>query len=470
MNSKMTDILKVLDQVDFTLLLFSDTVENVDAAITILDGTIDTNIEQFGIVVTYDVDKANETIQSKFGNKSELIRVVSYEDYANLSLFSASVIIFDSITKLINYFNAPALKEATGLEYDDLNNFLKLMLRQNNKMLAILDEVLTPMDDTEIYLPRDKCIRYINGVIGSNSLILKCNFDGDICKKFEMTKYRSYMSNEQIAKVMSLPTPNQFSNWKNPLSDTDEDIVNIIAYSNILYPFNIQALLDTDSEDLPDLPSLIRAIGYKELLKNAPKILQLLDVVNLNFKSRHIIYTAYPNYYGAELLKALFDDLDKGSPTVGEIYYKNNCIYIDPSLPYETQLALMDEYNRKDESDSNDFIHKVLIISSPLVARPLETDFYHILDFNLGEAFNQIKEIYKESNYGAKSLTKLKVHLHYTTYKDKLSGGDALSLNADIVNQLCDEVNKSNSQKEYLVSASYNVGQKDGRFVIELPN
>jgi formamidopyrimidine-DNA glycosylase len=133
-------------------------------------------------------------------------------------------------------------------------------------------------------------------------------------------------------------------------------------------------------------------------------------------------------------------------------------------------LSDQDKYNLLQEwnvSDGNNYQHRVLIIGSPLLARPKQTDHYHILDFNLGQAFEQITEIFKNDNY-VNSATDLTVHLHYSTYKD--STGDALSLNADVVDQLCEEVAKSWKSKQYYAASGYKVADSNNRFLIYAPD
>ena len=470
MNSKMTDILQVLDQVDFTLLIYSDAIDKVRASLTTLSSTIDVSLNQFGIVVTNDVDTAAEYIEENITNdKKEFIRVITYEDYANLMQFGGSVIVFDSAFELYDLFRSPNSNENLS---DTIEEFFGNMMRRNNKIMAIFDEDITAIstendkESTRYYLTRTMIYNDYAEIIGSPPLLLTCDFDNNVCNKYKMYKFRSYMSDDQKAKVLSLNPPLNFGaldEWKfvveGFLDNADQATVpKIIGYSNIVYPFNIQTLIDNNQLDqIPPVESLVRVVGYKDLLKNAPKISQLLDFVNQHIEQRHIIYTAYPGINGAELLKALFDNLDEGKQV------KTNCINIDPLLSDQDKYNLLQEWN---VSDGNNYQHRVLIIGSPLLARPRQTDHYHILDFNLGEAFEQIDAIFKNDNY-VNSNTDLTVHLHYSTYKD--STGDALSLNADVVDQLCEEVAKSWKSKQYYAANGYKVADSNGRFYIYAP-
>lgn len=470
MNSKMTDILRVLDQVDFTLLTYSDAIDKVRASLVTLTSTIDASVNQFGIIVTNDVDTAYDYIETHIDDgKKELIRVITYEDYANLVQFGGSIIVFDSACELYNLFELP--NGDPNLD-DTIGDFFENMIRRNNKLMAIFDEDITAVKEARNenykrhYLPRPTVYQEYSRIFGSSPLLLTCDFDNNVCKKYNMTKFRSYMSNDQRAKVLSLNPPLNFGaldEWKfnveNFLGDVDQAIVpKIIGYSNIVYPFNIQTLIDNNQLDqIPPVDSLVRVVGYKDLLKNAPKISQLLDFVNQHIDQRHIIYTAYPGINGAELLKALFDNLDEGK------LIKTNCINIDPLFSDQDKYNLIEEWNA---NVGNNYEHRVLIIGSPLVARPKQTDHYHILDFNLGEAFEQISEMFKNDNY-VDNATDLSVHLHYSTYKD--STGDALSVNADVVDQLCEEVSKSWKAKQYYAASGYKVADSNGKFLIYEP-
>jgi hypothetical protein len=158
---------------------------------------------------------------------------------------------------------------------------------------------------------------------------------------------------------------------------------------------------------LPKSYQLFESFGMTALLQNSPKFQQLFNKINFMRRQRHVIFTNFENYFGTEIIEAMFQ------------FASLPIVRIDSTKSDEENKELMKKFN-------NDEGVNILVINIAFPEPPKKVNNFHIVDSNLQEAYSKIYQIYKYSNYEVSVLNppKLNVEMYCTSKVDGKSIDD----------------------------------------------
>jgi hypothetical protein len=335
-------------------------------------------------VITFNEDSA-EKFRDKIGFSKE-INIITYEDIDLESLKNVknSTIVFDSLSNI----------DLVNIESKHAFDAIKYLMENHNWIVIAGDGRTTPREIKnlseefpETHFWNDKFIDFGNCM----------NFILNKSKMTEIQENRYIFSENYYYKTMGLIPDN--------LAWLNDNYPNIKRFCNIVYPPSIQSMLENTKEDNMLLPSpykLFESFGMTTILQNSPKFKELFNKINFSRRNRHVIFTNFENYFGTEIIEALFQ------------FASIPVIRIDSTKSNEENIKLMKNFN-------NDESNKILVISVAFPEPPKKVHVLHIIDSNLQEAYSKIYQIYKYSNYEVSSGNppKLNVEMYCSS---KISG------------------------------------------------
>jgi hypothetical protein len=340
-------------------------------------------------VITFNEDNA-ERFRDKIGFSKE-INVITYEDIDLEKLYEVknSTIVFDSLSNI----------DLVNIRSKHAFNAIKHLLENGNWVIIIGDGKTTPREIKNLsdefpqtHFWNDKFVDFGNCI----------NFILNKSKMTEIQENRYIFSENYYYKKMGL-IPDKLA-W------TNDNYPNAKRFCNIVYPPSIQSMIETTKEEnmmLPNPYKLFESFGMTTILQNSPKFQQLFNKINFSRRQRHVIFTNFENYFGTEILEALFQ------------FASIPVIRIDSSKSNEENSELMKKFN-------NDETNKILVISIAFPEPPKKVHVLHIMDSNLQEAYSKIYQIYKYSNYEVSSENppKLNVEMYCSSKREAKSIDD----------------------------------------------
>lgn len=409
---------ELLNSVNLAVVTTSDKIFSYRTAYCIAKNCTKEN--QKVHIFTNFIDECQNLINDS--NDYDVINCLGYDQVNEITDFGNRLVIFDDIESLYNLEN---------------KNILRILLENNDSIVAICnyDTIYLHRDEKS---PDEKTLYDLimeKFSIDEPTILLTYSLTSvkNLCEEFSICYEGSKLTKLQKEKINTINYVNELGEnnlgtyIKNECTEDSCNTLNeLIQYANIVYPFNIEQLIE-NGENLPDIDALFETIGCAELLKNAPKIKKLHDIIlntrrfdDTGPKQRHIIYTFYPGYYGAQFLQSLFNYSDSTSTDENDNF---NCIFIDPFNSFEDNEVLMNNWNNELDA-TGDFKHQILIICGALITMPILTDHYHILDTNIIEAYAQYINIIKSENYNRDELKFLKNETkNPITLRDGISEG-----------------------------------------------
>lgn len=313
-------------------------------------------------VITFNEDNA-EKFRDKIGFSKE-INVITYEDIDLESLkdIKNSTIVFDSLSNI----------DLVNIGTKHAFNAIKHLMENHNWVVIAGDGKTSPREIKnlsdefpETHFWNDKFVDFGNCL----------NFILNKSKMTELQQNRYIFSENYYYKTLGL-IPDKTS-W---MSD---NYPNIKRFCNIVYPPSVQSMIENAKEDdmlLPKPYQLFESFGMTTILQNSPKFKQLFNKINFTRRQRHVIFTNFENYFGTEIIEAMFQ------------FSSIPVVRIDSTRTDEENKEIMKKFN-------NDESIKILVISIAFPEPPKKVNTFHIMDSNFQEAYSKIYQIYKYSNY-----------------------------------------------------------------------
>jgi hypothetical protein len=321
------------------------------------------------------------------------VKVLSYNDLemGELTGIKNSVIGFDSLSYLTELAELENRRGFEIIQYlKDNGNWILIFATQ--KTLPI--EIKKFQDQyPKTFLFNDKFANFGHNVVyylNKTKMSIQQELRYDISEKYWIEKKKSKITKES---------------WKN------DSYPNLKKFCNIVYPGSVQTLFEsTTIEAIDSVPSpdeLITTFGIASILENSPKFQQLIDNIVVTRRQRHLIHTAYSNYFGTSMIAALLNSLE--IPTI-VLDYENS------DEENENNLKL---FNSKDS-------YTVLLTNIIPPDDPININMYHILDSELLKSFEILFKIYKYKNYNLeeRGIPKLIVNLYCTSKNEGKSIDD----------------------------------------------
>jgi hypothetical protein len=340
-------------------------------------------------VITFNEDNA-EKFRNKIGFSKE-INIITYEDIDLESLYEvkSSTIIFDSLSNI----------DLVNVRTKHAFNAIQHLLDNNNWVIIVGDGKTTPREIKNLSEVFPKTHFWNDKFVDFGSCI---NFILNKSKMTEIQQNRYIFSENYYYKTLGL-IPDKLA-W------TSDNYPNTKRFCNIVYPPSIQSMIETTKEDnmlLPKPYQLFESFGMTALLQNSPKFQQLFNKINFMRRQRHVIFTNFENYFGTEIIEAMFQ------------FASLPIVRIDSTKSDEENKELMKKFN-------NDEGVNILVINIAFPEPPKKVNNFHIVDSNLQEAYSKIYQIYKYSNYEVSVLNppKLNVEMYCTSKVDGKSIDD----------------------------------------------
>ncbi len=347
---------------------------------------------QKAYIISFDIHKTNSLIKEY--NMERNISVVSYQesDLLKLKDVQNSLILFDNLSYLINL---AVMDKFTGLDVSIhfARNRNWVVILGNQTILATEIKQLSEAFP-KAYFWTDKFIDFGN------------------CINYTLNK--SKMKEEQETRYM-FSEKYYYDYLKNPPNKTcwkSDNYTNIKRFCNIVYPPNIQNLLENpilDYEFVPTTENTVKTFGVSKILDHSPKFRQLVEKIILKAKCRHVVYTSFGSFFGAGIIEEILKALDI------------SVLRVD----YEQSIQKNIENSKLFNEDES---YKVLVINTCFFEDPINVNYYHIMDSNLKEAFSKIFEIYKYKNYTTTETfpPTLDVHMYCTSRNKDCSIDDLM--------------------------------------------
>lgn len=307
-------------------------------------------------------------------NKTQLLKILPYDSSDILSIKN-SIIIFDSVNiqdsliehseilKILEKFNYIIYLFTFGVSQDSMRRLTNLL----------------------------KNIKILNDNIGNLGYAIK---EEAIFSKMTLAQNNNYFE-----LIIEEPKESDY-----PLSQ---------QICNISYPEKYRNLINeqpdhylNNYDDLPDeylVESLIDDIG-PSILDNAPKLKDLLLIINNNKNTNHIIFTKYNYFYGAKLIEALIKKYIGINPFVilPEIKPESARPQTnDEKLAFEKMKNnnfenVMHRFNKNVKTNNFNILITTETFNNIL---PKNISHLHMLDGSLQKTMQLIDEIYKYINY-----------------------------------------------------------------------
>lgn len=340
-------------------------------------------------VITFNEDSAGK-FRDKIGFSKE-INIITYEDIDLdvLKDVNHSTIVFDSLSNI----------ELVNIGTKHSYNAIQHLIDNDNWVIIAGDGRTTPREIKNLsdvfpktHFWNDKFADFGNCI----------NFIINKSKMTEIQQNRYIFSENYYYKTLGL-IPDKLA-WKT------DNYPNIKRFCNIVYPPSVQGMIETTKEDnilLPKPYQLFESFGMIAILQNSPKFQQLFNKINFSRKQRHVIFTNFENYFGTEIIEAIFQ------------FVSIPIVRIDSTKSIEENKEIMKKFNEDDSI-------KILVISTAFPEPPKKINSFHIIDTNLQEAYSKIYQIYKYSNYevSVSNPPKLNVEMYCTSKIDEKSIDD----------------------------------------------
>jgi len=350
-----------------------------------------------------------EPLETKDSN----IIILNYRNTKPLDEVKNSLIIFDSLSYLSSLV---AIGSNEGIS--SLSNLLKF----NNRIIIIANygvkesdlKSFSQLDPTACLWKASFADRGQNIQFHTESSSMTSSQD------------LSYWGEQNLPDCRSSSSGSSYMNCL-PVLDNKEKQLKLC---NIAYTPELETKIDllTNPVNMMNDPNTYLSPYRKEILKNGPKIQDLVTNIILNRDKRHIIYTSFDDYYGLMLiqfvlsvspltncLKSVKKGFSNEYGTFGNDYGLR-VISIKSSVTIEEQINLIKNFNDIVESPC------VLITTTNFLTThvPMMVDHLHIIDNHQMEG-RLVSQLYKYRNYPSGiSPPPLHVH-HYVTTK---SSGD----------------------------------------------
>ena len=336
---------------------------------------------QDAYVVTWNTETAKADIGSKPA-VTKKVTVLSYEDFLSFKPITRSVIVFDSINHLVALIGVKRLQD---------------LIRANNIVL-LLYSILSDLS----------FLQQIREAVPGASL-LSASF-ADLGQDIQFELHETKM------------TPAQDLEWqlhrnaeiKDQPTYIVDGFVKSLQYENLIYPHEIQVMLDADlkklgrSKDLP-WPNTIVDRYRDQMLENAPKLRDLIVSLMLNRERRHVVFTRYTHYYGLDVIVPLLQ------------LYKFKIYSMSGEQTPAERLAVIAEMNNQPGG--------CVLVTSVVFPGigPRDISHIHMLDGALSNSDSLLAACYKYANYAitsSKSKEAPRIVIDYYVCQ-RYSGADA---------------------------------------------
>jgi hypothetical protein len=408
---------EVLNYTYLGIITASDLYNETDLAISVTTKTFKEN--QIGAVFTSDVGYAVKNLNKKYpDNIIDRVNIYDYtdENFANLTTLVNSTITIDNpslfITTLEGYFqNMQSSKDFK----DDLKNLI-IQINNNNNYLILITNSKTSVEDIENFIFNDGDIQNKPFFFSFDEYFISCEDKNDTNKKaialpnIEFHPYK--LTSLQCAKFKLLadfPPNKDKPDWR-------EYNFEETKYYNIVYPENVQRLIEKNDENIT-IENIVKIYGNDIIYSNTPKIKSMMNEVilkNIDKSHRHVIFTNVDSYFGTSLISNILTLRDK---PIEHIIIDNN---VDSM---EDKIAKIDIFNTEVDEDSGNLKYKVLITNSNILNYYNNKDdlkyidqvnHYHILDQDFTTAYEILHKLYKINNFNtALSHCGFNLHLYY---------------------------------------------------------
>jgi hypothetical protein len=333
---------------------------------------------QKAYVVSFEGERCKRALKDM---KQEDVKVICYNDIemGDLHGVKNSVIGFDNLSYLLEFAELDMKRGFDIVEY----------LKKNGNWIIIFGTQKTlPVEikKFEDYYPKahlfdDRFANFGHNVVYSLNKVT-----------MSKTQELRYNISEKYWYETRKIVPDKTS-WR---KDTYS---NLKKFCNIVYPGSIQSMFESttieEKNKVPSAEEIIGTFGIGTILENAPKFQQLVDNIVITRRQRHLVHTAYSNYFGTGIIAAILRSLE--IPTL--------------VLDYE-QSSEKNEENLKLFNTTEKYIVLVTNIIPP--EDPINIHMYHIIDSELLKSFEILFQIYKYKNYKVESTKapKLAVELY----------------------------------------------------------
>jgi hypothetical protein len=390
-DSQKIPLYNVLNSINLGIIFKQDHYENYRIAFN-LHHAAENGQKVFIVVEDNDLDKLNYLIdtENKLGNK---IKAIFYNELNSISELGNVLIIFDSLTRLIN-------------ENSITPELIQRLLKNNDNILVVQDynSILTNEEsDNDFSKIQDKfeipivffTPSYLSTNI-TNKMHFNCNCISIYNKENKLNEYgislnTYYKMNDSI--LGNINTNLFLSDMK---IDKNNEIFNYFRFTNVKYPYNVEKILNqSDFENQIGLTNLIKTFGIGEIYKYAPKIKKLIDNIIIDCfnktcqednRKKHVIFTAFDDYHGSKFIKGIFDYLDEGIENI-ELSTKNkfNCVILDNP---DNESEILESWNSED-SENN-----VLIITYDTNTKIDNVDYFHMIDIFFKDGYDLFQKCF----------------------------------------------------------------------------
>jgi len=374
-------IVQILRDADIGVLTYSPLAFPWNVAVTYMELILTKEYYQQGCIITQNKEEVLDILAVSTEDYSEKISVFDYADeIEDCTALNNGVAIFDSLNMI-------------SLDGERFVDIVRLLKKKYNMVLILTDfdtdnksiaEMLSNFSPEKIVYLSDHSFTQVDN---NNTL-----------DRFKVVRYDTKLTDVQKLKIKEIfdtdSNVNAILTVNNPL-EKDEYIDIVRRYFNVVYPFEIEKLINSGDEEISgDL--IIKIFGYQKVLQYAPKIAKLIDIVNLNcaeFK-KHVIFSAFDDFSGTKLIKILLENLDAEQE-------KYQIVTIDKDMTDDEKTEAIDFYNSIDTG--------ILITSEAFTEYPKFVNYFHIMDGFLLDSVDMINKIYKDQNY------KATIHFDYPT-------------------------------------------------------
>lgn len=382
-------IVQILRDADIGVLTYSPLAFPWNTAVVYMELILTKDYYQQGCIITQNKEETLDILTKTTEDYSEKISVFDYEDeIEDCTALNNGVAIFDSLNMI-------------SLDGERFVNIVRLLKKKYNMVLVLTDfdtdnksiaEMLSNFRPEKIVYLSDRSFTQVG--------------DNNTLDRFKVVRYDTKLTDVQKIKIKEVfDTDSDVSSIlavNNPL-EKDEYIDIVRRYFNVVYPFEIEKLINSGDEEISgDL--IIKIFGYQKVLQYAPKIAKLLDIVISNcadFK-KHVIFSAFDDFSGTKLIEILLDNLDAETQ-------KYFIITIDKDMTDEEKIEKIEIFNKADTG--------ILITSEAFIDYPKLVDYFHIMDGFLLDSVDMINKIYK-SHFEYSIAQPLIVNIYSTSSDD----------------------------------------------------
>lgn len=485
MTTQSIDILDFLDTTYLTIVTYPDNLyaHNVAYALAVYTGfDKGENNSKKVFIVTKEVEEVDKKIEANVTAK--YIYTLSYDD-----LFERTDnFIYDKINQaVIIYDEAEFISE-------DKKNIIEYLYASNNYQIALSEPT---------YVNENlKTVKEIFDGVSPQLISFNPTNMQNLTMKVTCVPCISSDVQEGSVSILGIGSEMSLTEFVNNNLQMDEggdwlrepvdfiteegqyvssDFGKALRFYNIVYPNQIQKKIFTEPEKVPSVSSLLEIYGWEKLLENGKKIETV--IMNSFLKSaddrdRHIIYTAFDDIFGGELILEIIDKFENGGSGDGkykvpklsdETTYMERTLYLSKNDDEYTLKEKIMEWNTSD-------IKKYLIVATP----NLPTEFkykiknvnkFHILDYNLGQAYDLALDTFKMEN---RNSLNFEVFLYYSLVKSKSS--DPKSVAEDTANSIymkkfSDYLERFKNDKIKRFNYSYSTfySNDEGNFKVTVP-